>query len=397
MLFKLALKDLIFDKWMSICTTITICAIIAPLLLLYSLRFGIVNTMQQNIILDPDALRITFRTGAKLDKAFFDTMRANKNVSFVIEQTREISNNLVIAFKNKRINVNAEASGFGDPILLRSDLSSEFKEKGLYISKAAALALSVDVGDSVTLQIARIANEERQIVRLPFSILGIIKAEYEKREAIYLPLNVIEAIEDYKSGFEPFIISDGSKRNLNRDYYEKAIIYAKDIYSLESIVTYLESQGYDIKSKLYKVQDLKNIKATLDFIFLVIALASSFCAFLVLIGFITGSIRRKLKSIALMRLIGLSPFKIKLMIIMQNIILAFIGSLLALIFFKIGSYIFNYKFKINLGQDSLVSTLMPEHIAIAMLLSCSIAFIACLLSLKGLLKNFNVADKLREI
>lgn len=397
MLFKLAIKDLIFDKWMSICTAITICAIIAPLLLLYSLRFGIVNTMQQNIILDPDALRITFRTGAKLDKTFFDTLRSNLDVSFVIEQTREISNNLVIASKSKRINVNAEASGFGDPTLLRSNLSSKFTDNGLYISKAASLSLKVDVGDDVTLQIARIVNENRQIVRLPFKILGVIKGEYEKREAIYLPLEVIEAIEDYKSGFEPHIISDGSKLNTNRSYYEKAIIYAKDIYTLERVVSYLESKGYDIKSKLYKVQGLQKIKSTLDFIFFVIALASSFCAFLVLIGFISGSIRRKLKAIALMRLIGLTPFKIKLMIIIQNIILAFVGSLLSLVFFKIGSYIFNYKFSINLGQDSVVSTLMLEHILIAMLLSCSIALIACLLSLKGLLKNFNVADKLREI
>ena len=74
-MFKLAIRDLVFDRWMSLCTAITVCAIIAPLLLLYSLRFGIVSTMQHSLVSDPYALRISFRTGAQLDEAFFKSIR----------------------------------------------------------------------------------------------------------------------------------------------------------------------------------------------------------------------------------------------------------------------------------------------------------------------------------
>ena len=396
-MFKLAIRDLVFDRWMSLCTAITVCAIIAPLLLLYSLRFGIVSTMQHSLVSDPYALRISFRTGAQLDEAFFKSIRDRDDVAFVIEQTRDISNSVVIFKDNRRISVNAEASGYGDPTLLMSKLDSNFQNDSVYVSASAATRLKLTQGDSLSVQISRLNEGITQIKRAVFKVRGIINSKYEKRDAIYLSLPVILAIEDYKSGYEPEIFSDGSKVAPVRHYYEKALIYGKDIYTLEALVSYLEAQGYDINSKVHEVVGLKNIKSTLDFIFTVIASCSSFCAFLVLIGFNTGAIKRRMKSIALMRLTGFSMGQIKTMIVYENLILGLCGMLLSLLLYLSGSFIFNQRFALQLGQDSVVSTLLAEHIAIAFVLCAAVSVFSALMCLSMLLGRFNVADKLREI
>ena len=92
-----------------ICTAITVCAIIAPLY--YCIRCA----LRRGLVSDPYALRISFETGTQLDQAFFKSIRTRDDVAFVIEQTRDISNSVVIFKDNKRISVNAEASGYGDP------------------------------------------------------------------------------------------------------------------------------------------------------------------------------------------------------------------------------------------------------------------------------------------
>ena len=178
---------------------------------------------------------------------------------------------------------------------------------------------------------------------------------------------------------------------------KRLLIYGKDIYTLEALVSYLEAQGYDINSKVHEVVGLKNIKSTLDFIFTVIASCSSFCAFLVLIGFNTGAIKRRMKSIALMRLTGFSMGQIKTMIVYENLILGLCGMLLSLLLYLSGSFIFNQRFALQLGQDSVVSTLLAEHIAIAFVLCAAVSVFSALMCLSMLLGRFNVADKLREI
>ncbi|MBP5244578.1 MAG: hypothetical protein J6Z28_07695 [Succinivibrio sp.] len=46
MIIKLALCSLRFDKIISICIVASLCAVIAPLLLLFSLRFGIISNLE---------------------------------------------------------------------------------------------------------------------------------------------------------------------------------------------------------------------------------------------------------------------------------------------------------------------------------------------------------------
>ena len=53
MILQLALKALKFEKLVSFCLIASLCSVIAPLLLLFSLRFGIITNLEENLKQDP--------------------------------------------------------------------------------------------------------------------------------------------------------------------------------------------------------------------------------------------------------------------------------------------------------------------------------------------------------
>ena len=72
MIIKLALLSLRFEKLLTVSLTATMMAVIAPLLILFSLRYGIVSTLENNLKSSPVNLEIKLNTGYKLDESFFN-------------------------------------------------------------------------------------------------------------------------------------------------------------------------------------------------------------------------------------------------------------------------------------------------------------------------------------
>lgn len=58
LLVRWALKDLFFDRKVSFFIVASLVAVIAPLLLLFSLKYGVVYQLQQRLLNDPQTLEI---------------------------------------------------------------------------------------------------------------------------------------------------------------------------------------------------------------------------------------------------------------------------------------------------------------------------------------------------
>ena len=91
MILQLALKALKFEKLVSFCLIASLCSVIAPLLLLFSLRFGIITNLEENLKQDPSNLEIKFMSGYKLGDEFFESLKENPHVQFVLPLTRSLS------------------------------------------------------------------------------------------------------------------------------------------------------------------------------------------------------------------------------------------------------------------------------------------------------------------
>ena len=70
MLIKLALRHLFFERMMTVCQIAALACIMAPLLLLFSLRFGILTELQHRLMNDPKVLSLTLDMSLSLGPYF---------------------------------------------------------------------------------------------------------------------------------------------------------------------------------------------------------------------------------------------------------------------------------------------------------------------------------------
>jgi putative ABC transport system permease protein len=77
-LLSLGLSDLIHDRKVSICIMASIVAVVAPLLLLFGLKFGIVSQLRAELLSDPRNLEVRMLASAKLEPAWFEKMRLSE-------------------------------------------------------------------------------------------------------------------------------------------------------------------------------------------------------------------------------------------------------------------------------------------------------------------------------
>lgn len=136
MLLKLAFKDLLFDRLISSCQIAAIASIIAPLLLLFSLRHGILTELETKLLQDPKVLSLTLDTSYRLDTQFFVNLNQQPEVGFVIPEVAALSALVDIKFKSGAKRVSIMPTAFGDPVVAGSGIS--FGESALQAKESTA-------------------------------------------------------------------------------------------------------------------------------------------------------------------------------------------------------------------------------------------------------------------
>ena len=131
-----AVYDLRHDYRLSVVLLVSIASILAPLLLLFGLKTGVVSTMKQKLLDNPVNLEIVIYQNARLDSLWFDTLRAREDVAFVIPRTRTINATIRIELpKGFQTSEFLLEHGFIDRIVPRSKLKSEIARTIDYCGK----------------------------------------------------------------------------------------------------------------------------------------------------------------------------------------------------------------------------------------------------------------------
>ena len=89
--YRLALADLLHDRLVSFCQLALLVALFSPLLLLFSLKYGIVTDLLDDLSSNPETLRLRPIGSYHLQEDFFAALRARPDVRFVIPETRAIA------------------------------------------------------------------------------------------------------------------------------------------------------------------------------------------------------------------------------------------------------------------------------------------------------------------
>ena len=398
MIFKLALSSLRFNRLISLSLIGALCSVIAPLLLLFSLRYGIISSLENNLKSSPVNLELKLKTGYKLDESFFDDLKKNPRISFVLPLTRSLSTTVDVAFNGKiKRDLSAIPTKKGDPLLKASKLDDELAKTEVYLSENLSSDLGVKIGDSIKYIVSRITDGSRENAVVNFTVKGIVKKEYLSTNALIVNFNTLIYMEDYKDGYNPPIFSDGSKLNDTRKFFAKARIYVKTLDDVAPIDTYLRSKNYQCFSMLSSIENLKAISSVLSFIFYAIAVTSVVGGIFASAGLILTSVLRAEKSYALLLLTGIKKTKVLMIVLIENTVLTSLAYALSLVLFYIGMWVFNHYFTSLLGQGSVVSTLNLVHVVAGYLATIAVTLLITYLICIFKIFSIKIADTLRSI
>lgn len=400
MLWKLARKELLFDRMMSCCQIAAIACILAPLLLLFSLRHGILQEMELRLKNDPQVLSLSLDTSYRLDDTFFKNLQALPEVGYVIPEITALNALVDLKFPGTVERVSVMATSKGDPIVVGSGISlhddrDTLQNNECYITEQLAKEHNIAAGNKVTMVVTRVKQGVRQVARVPLKVQGIVLQRFVNDDFLLVNPQVVRALDDYRNGYEPEIFSDGSNVPTGPRYYAKFRLYAMDLDSVIPLFYFLVNQHFNVRSKVQEIENLQAIDRVLNFVFGVVAVVSIVGGAIALGGLMLSSLKSKKRNLVLLRLMGQPNGNTYRLVILESCIIAVLGFVLALVLYYLGSLVFNLYFK-QLMIDAVISELLWWHIAIFLLVTVAIAVLIALWATKFVMLKAHIADVLRE-
>lgn len=402
LLAKFALRDLVYDRKVSFFVIAALVAVIAPLLLLFSLKYGVVSQLQNQLLNDPQNLEIKIngmQSNKVLDKAWFTRLQQHDSVQFVIPLTRSLNMQGDLRKDNQRFlnNVELIPTEKGDP-LIPPELSLPDKTS-VILTALSAEKLQVKTGETVTLFFGRKldGNEEREKIEL--TVAGVLDERYFQRVGAFISLELLIEIEDYRDGFQitKFVSAPTTGKPITqpRDTFAKARIYAKQLDDVAPLALALREEGIDTQTQANAIENVKAIDRVLGTIFTIVATTSIIGCMLSLSGSFLANIERKRKDISLLSLFGVERHEIKIYVVIQAIALATLSFVFACLFFLCGSLAINHVLGANLAQNSFISLLQPWHFMTAFAFTLILSVLVALFGGQQTTK-IQPAESLRE-
>ena len=398
LIIRLSFADLWYDKKVSFCIIASVISVITPLLLLFSLKYGVVSQLRQQLLNDPQNLEVKIVGNLNLDDAMFDWIRAQPETAFVIPLTRSLNTQADLIKDSSHFVNNAEIipTASGDP--LTNDLPTIDNENKVLLSALSAEKMQVTVGSRIKLIITRQLDGKFEKGVTELEVIGIIPENRYSRTAAFVSLNLLIAMENFYDGYQSdlFATQVGKLNPPNHTSFARARIYANSLDSVAPLSFKLREKHIETRTQSNAIENIKAIDRVFSFIFSVIAITAGFGCILSFTGSFLSNIERKRKDIAFMRLLGFQSKNIMLYLINQAVILSCLAFLVSIILFLLGNHAFNSVLGENLISQPIVSRLQFRHLVVAFMLTM---FIACIVVVIGGQRAIKIqpAESLREV
>lgn len=118
----LALADLRKERLLSFCSFFGLAAVLAPLLILYGVKFGVMQTLTDRLLSDPNTLEISPVSSGDYTLSSIAELRNLDGVSFVLPRTRSIAATMTLLAtdgdgRSRKAVASLEPTDKGDPLL----------------------------------------------------------------------------------------------------------------------------------------------------------------------------------------------------------------------------------------------------------------------------------------
>lgn len=396
---KLCWADLRHDWLVSLCMVASLVAVIAPLLLLFGLKHGVVSTLQAQLANDPRILEIRMLSSGSYDQAWVDRLAADPDAGFVVGLTRSLNTQADFIRSPTQFLDSAEVlpTASGDPVLGATHAAG-LAYGGVVFSDQAAQKLGLQAGDAVLMRIVRRLDGREQRASLQMAVHAVLPPHAYGRAAAFVRPELLRDMEWYRDGYAVAALGavDGIPQEQARLRYAKARIYARDMDRVEALEQSLNEQRIETSSRLADIRNVRAINHLLTAVFTVIAATAALGCLASLAGGVLANVRRKRRDIATLRLLGLQAGEINAYLLLQATILTTFAFLLGLAAYFAGSTIFNRLLGLAESTGQFVCRITAAHAAAALALAMAVALMASLAGAASA-RRIQPAESLREI
>lgn len=376
---SLGLRDLFHDRSGFLTQVLALATVLAPLLVLYSLRVGVVSSLVADLSEDPRNRQIVATQQGHYPPDFFDALRADPRVSFAVGHASPIARELTFARETQGVGARADGvvlgSGPGDPFLGR-DLAPPARGEAV-LSRGLAARLGVQPGDRVVLSAVRRLAGEEEALALSLAVTGFVDPALWEADGALLADETLAAVEQWRDGAAVPAFGWAGREAARSFAYRNFRLYARDLPDLRSLHAELAARGLPVRApRLKEFENIMALNAALGVIFLIIAAAGAL-GFLFSFGATQwGSVKRKRPALSVLRLHGLPRPQAALFPVVQAFVVAACGWALASGAYFAAATALNRTLADKLLVSGTISQLTPVHFGIAFALTVGVALLA---------------------
>ncbi|HEX5419682.1 MAG TPA: FtsX-like permease family protein [Gammaproteobacteria bacterium] len=381
---ELALRDYRHEWVLSGCSILALAAVLIPLLVLFGLKYGIIQNLLGPLVENPRYREIAPLTSGNFDPQWFASMRARSDVAFIVPRSRSLAAIIDLRAPQSEvgriITVELVPSGPGDP-----SLEKVSPPKGLtdvVLSSTAAAKLHVQAGDRVEGVLTRTLHGKREAVRLPLRAGAVAPDAAFTRDGLFVSVELMAAVEDFLDGRAvPKLGWEGAApRPVEQRTYASFRLYARSIDDVAPLHRELLDQRIDVRTSAADIALVQTLNRNLSIVYWIIAVLAIGGYCLSFGSQVWANVDRKRREFSVLRLTGFRTAEIVWFPILQAAFTAFLAWLLACIVFLIVQAALNTLFASSAAAaGGVVCRLRAWHLFAALGLTLLAAGIAATL------------------
>lgn len=399
--FALAMSDYWHERLLSACSILGLAAVLAPLMVLLGVHHGIITAMTERLLNDPRTLEVTPVGSGKYGPDWFRALEELPGVAFVIPQTRSIAATMNLRTPGRegfsQVVTPLMASGKSDPLLARwkqpetgweraeaapsgnGTMTPAALTAAVVLSESTARKLGIGPGALLDGHLDRVRGGKRESAFLPVRVLSVLPPEAQSTDMMYVPLELLVATEDYRDGKAvPYMGWSGDEpeeggRAADLESYAQLIrsgreyasfrMYAKTLDDVNPIWKFFQERKVEVYVKAAEIDTVKNLDRAFTMVFGLITGAAvfGFCASTA--SSALAGVKRKSRSLGIMRLIGFPRSGMLLFPVAQTVATGFFGFFLAYVLYLGVAFSIDSLFSASLPGGEAVCSLPAVYVA----------------------------------
>ena len=361
----LAWQDYRREARLSACSVLALVAVIAPLLVLFGLKHGLVGSLTERLQRDPAVREIIPLGGTRLQADFIEALGQREDVAFAIPRTRQIAatSELQVAPGEVRVNVEMLPTAVGDPLLLGLPMPQTRQQ--VVLSHTAAEKLGVTPGSQLLARFGRQHGSVLQWQQTTLQVLAVLPLAAFERDALFAQAALLEAVEDYRDGLAVTALGwPGATATQAPRIYPGFRLYARALDDVEPLRQYLAAQQVQVVTQAAQIAQVQALSRNLDLLFWLITTLALGGAVAATSAGALAAVARKQRDLAVLRLLGFGSGALLLFVILQALYSGLFASVLSALLYRLAEGGLNHLF-VQVPGD-YASRLLPKHYLVAL-------------------------------